>query len=74
MFNAEQEAERLRTLQLKKRKHRYQPSRLDKYQSEILALHRLGVSLSELQIYLRERKIVVARSTIHYWLKKHAAV
>ena len=71
MFNAKTEVNRLQRLQSTRRKRRYAGSKLDPYKYELLLLHGLGVSLSQLQRFLMERKIKAARSTIHYWLKKH---
>ena len=74
MFNAEEESVKLRTLQQLRRKRKFQPSKLDPHTHRLLALHRVGSSLSELQLYLKLENITVARSTIHYWLKKHGDV
>lgn len=74
MFDAEQEALKLRKIQKLKRKQRFQPSKLDAYKYQLLALHQIGESLSRLQIFLSLNNIKVSRSTIHYWLKKNGEI
>ena len=54
------------------RKTYYRKSRLDRYQGELLSLHRAGISCAELQRFLRKKRIKVAHSTVARWLVKHA--
>lgn len=54
------------------RKTYYRKSRLDRYQGELLSLHRAGVSCAELQRFLRTKRIKVAYSTVSRWLTKNA--
>lgn len=74
MFDAKEKAQELIALQQQRRKRPFQPSKLDSHTYTILALHRIGVSLSQLQLYLEQQNVKAARSTIHYWLKKHGDV
>jgi len=53
------------------RKRRYVVSRLDKYKGELLTLYKNGVTIAELQRWLRKRKIKVVYSTVYRWLQKH---
>lgn len=53
----------------KKRASRYK-SKLDTQKNHILALHKAGASLEELRLWLGDRKIEVARSTIKRYIDK----
>lgn len=53
------------------RKRRYVISRLDKYKGELLTLYKKGVTIAELQRWLRQRKIKVVYSTVYRWIQKH---
>lgn len=59
------------TQSIRKRSYKQRKSRLDKYKFELLELHRAGASGSELQRYLRSKKIKVTHSTVQRWLKNH---
>lgn len=74
-FDAAGEAARLRDkAQLRQRK-RYTRSKLDKWRPEILALHAEGATLEQIQIWLQEKRLKAALSTISRWLKRqHAPV
>ncbi|HRW67003.1 MAG TPA: hypothetical protein P5032_14895 [Candidatus Competibacter sp.] len=70
-FDVEAEAQRLQAHTQTIRKKRYAPSRLDRYQGELLQLHRHGVTTAQLQRWLRAKRIKVAWSTVSRWLQKH---
>ena len=74
MFDAEETAKELVLLQRQRRKQKFQASKLDAHTHRLLALHRVGSSLSELQLYLKLENVNAARSTIHNWLKKHGEI
>ncbi len=74
MFDAEETAKELVLLQKQRRKRKFQPSKLDAHTHRLLALHRVGSSLSELQLYLKLENVSAARSTIHNWLKKNGEI
>jgi len=54
----------LRVQQATQRPHRQRPSRLARYRAEIVQLRQAGASFGELQFYLRQHHVPVARSTI----------
>lgn len=72
-FDAVAEAERLKrqTKAIRKPSYKARKSRLDRFTSELLELHRSGCSVAELQRWLREKRIKVAHSTVARWLAKH---
>ena len=41
-------------------KRRYQPSKLDRFKHEVLVLHRMGESLSLIQLYLHHTHQIIA--------------
>ncbi|MBN3097752.1 hypothetical protein H4F38_08270 [Pectobacterium brasiliense] len=53
------------------RKPRYRKSRLDRYTGELRQLHQAGASASELQRWLRAKRIRVVLSTVTRWLARH---
>jgi len=71
-FDPKAESQRLKQKTDLRRKKRYSRSKLDQYQSELLALHAEGCTLEALQIWLKENRITCAPSTIQRWLKRHA--
>lgn len=70
-FNAELEVKKLKQQTSIIRKKRFSKSRLDRYQGELLTLHRAGATCAELQRFLRSKKIKVVHSTVWRWLDKH---
>ena len=70
-FNAELEVKKLKEQTSTIRKKRYSKSRLDRYQGELLNLHKAGASCAELQRFLRTKRIKVVHSTVARWLAKH---
>jgi transposase-like protein len=74
MFDVDETAKAITDLHSKRRKRKFQSSKLDAHTHCILALHRAGLSLSQLQLYLEQVNVKAARSTIHYWLKKHGEI
>lgn len=61
--------------QLKKirRKKPYAKSRLDRYSAELIRFRAAGWTLGDIALHLRtNRRVVVARSTIHRWLEKNS--
>jgi len=65
------ELSRIRAARAARKPKRFSKSRLDKYNTQILKLKKEGASLSDIQFWLREKKVVVAVSTISRWLKKN---
>ena len=53
------------------RKQRFFVSRLDKFKGELLVLYKKGTTISELQRWLRKKRIKVAYSTVHRWMQKN---
>ena len=74
MFDIDKTVKEITDLHSKRRKRKFQPSKLDAHTHRILALYRAGLSLSELQQYLKLEKVYAARSTIHNWLKKNGEI
>lgn len=70
-FNASKEADRLSKKTNLRKKKRYSISKLDKYKFEILALRAEGCTLKQIEIWLKEKRIKAAISTIQRWLKKN---
>lgn len=67
-FDPAAEVARLAELQSIRRKKRLFKSKLDKFQHQILALHKAGASLAQIQIWLRQNSLKTSRSTISRWL------
>ena len=72
-FDAEKEVARLKAITRLRRQKKPSRSRLDKFKAEILSLHKAKATLAEIQIFLADRRLRCDVSTIHRWLKKHAA-
>lgn len=70
-FDAKTELEQLQSQTQTIRKRSYTPSRLDRYTSELLELRQQGARISELQRWLKARRIKVYWSTVKRWLDKH---
>ncbi|MEA3291080.1 MAG: hypothetical protein U9Q71_02040 [Pseudomonadota bacterium] len=72
-FDPDAEVRRLRAYSavLRKKSYPRSRSRLDRYRAELLQLKERGVKATELQRWLRERRIKVALSTVTRWLNKH---
>ena len=70
-FDAKAEAERLKSHTKIIRKPRFSRSRLDRYAGELLELRKNGVSVAELQRWLRAKRIKVNWTTVKRWLDKH---
>jgi len=70
-FDAETEAVRLKAETKTIRSRGYRRSRLDKYTAELITLRHQGVSIAELQRWLRCKRIKIAWSTVSRWLNKH---
>lgn len=61
------------TAAMRKRSYSKRKSRLDSYHTELMAMHKAGASVAELNRWLRKKKKVrVADSTVHRWLISHA--
>jgi len=71
-MNAEEEVKRLKTQSrlLRKRSYSRRKSRLDRYGGEIVALRKAGATYTEIQRWLRERRIKVHRSTVSRYIEK----
>jgi IS30 family transposase len=60
------------TQSMRKRSYSARKSRLDKYRTPLLELHKSGATGAELQRWLRTNKrIKVAHSTVLRWLEKN---
>lgn len=73
-FDAKSEAERLKAKAALRKRKRYSTSKLDKYKHEILSLRAENATLEQIQIFLREKRIQCAISTIKRWIDKNATV
>lgn len=70
---AEVAALKKQTAAIRKRSYTQRKSRLDRYHTELMAMHKAGASIAELTRWLRKKKAVkVAESTVNRWLKNHA--
>ncbi len=58
------ELEAIRRHRAMARRRVWRCSRLDRYRAEIEALRAAGASLADIQVWLRRRRLRVARSTI----------
>ena len=72
-FDPAEEVHQLKaqTQMIRKRTYRPRVSKLDKYQGELLSMHREGASGAELQRWLRKKRMKVALSTVLRYLEKH---
>jgi hypothetical protein len=70
-FDAETEAVCLKAETKTIRNRGYRRSRLDKYTAELITLRHQGVSIAEMQRWLRGKRIKVAWSTVSRWLNNH---
>ncbi len=71
-LQSELSALKAQTEDIRKRSYSKRKSRLDKHTSELLLLHKNGVSVAELQRWLRSKhRINVEHSTVARWLKKN---
>lgn len=57
------------TKSIRKQRYSARKSRLDKFKFELLALHKAGSSIAELQRFLRAKRIKVVHSTVARWVK-----
>jgi DNA-binding CsgD family transcriptional regulator len=69
-MNAKKEVERLRAQVKLARQKRYYKSRLDPYAHEIQALRAAGATYREIQLWLREHRVKVHRTSISRFLSK----
>lgn len=70
-FDAATEAAKLKELCLIRQRRRYRRSRLANHQAELVALAKAGLSMAQLQLWLRrERRMKVSRSTIWRFLRQ----
>lgn len=70
-FDVELEVKKLKQQTSTIRKKQFYKSRLDRYQGELLTLHKAGATCAELQRFLRTKRIKVVHSTVWRWLDKH---
>lgn len=70
-FDVEAELVKLKKQTDTIRKTRYYKSRLDRYKGELLALHKAGATIAELQRFLKEKRIKVVWATVNRWIEKH---
>lgn len=73
-FDAKAEADRLAAKAALRKRKRYSTSKLDKYKHQILSLRAEHATLEQIQIFLNEKRIKCAVSTIKRWLDKNAAI
>ena len=68
----EEIAKQLKSENQEKKKLKYRKSRLDIYRKQLISLSKdHAVNATELQLWLRKKRIKVAISTITRWLKKN---
>lgn len=70
-FNVENELRKLKSQTKDIRVLRYKKSKLDLYRGELLCLYQNGASKSELQRWLRTKKIKVVWSTVSRWIDQN---
>jgi hypothetical protein len=70
-FDAHAELARIKAL---RKKRRYRRSKLDRYRGEILALEQAGASNADIALWLRERKLKAAGSTVARYIAKQKAL
>jgi len=69
-FNATDELQQIREIITVGKRKKYRKRKLDKYHAEVFLLRSSGATLAEIKHWLRIRKkLKVARSTIHRFLK-----
>lgn len=73
-FDAKSEAQRLAAKAALRKQKRYSVSKLDKYKHQILSLRAEKATLEQIQIFLNEKRIKCAISTIKRWIDKNASV
>ena len=56
------------------RKKRYYGSKLDRYEKALVALRIHGATLSELQEWLKSKRVKVCESTLSRFLSKHPEI
>lgn len=70
-FDAQAEVDRIRLRRAEARRKLFRKSRLDRYQTELLAMRRAGASCADLAEWLRVRhRCKISRSSIDRYLKK----
>jgi hypothetical protein len=70
-FDAEAEVDRIRSRRAEARRKLFRKSRLDRYQTELLAMKRAGASCADLAEWLRvSHRCRINRSSIDRYLKK----
>jgi hypothetical protein len=69
MFDVTSELAIIRARRKMMRRQRYRSSRLDEYRAELLQLREAGATLADIALWLRQRRIRVAISTISRWLR-----
>jgi len=70
-FDAVSELEEIKRKRKAFKQKRVKKSKLDKFETQLLKLHKSGASLGDLQFFLLKNSTKVALSTIHRFLKKH---
>lgn len=70
IFDAEAEVARLKKLS-KTIRHNTRSSKLTRYKSELLAMHKAGANAADLQRWLKQKRINVVHTTVSRWLKKN---
>ena len=73
-FDAKAEAQRLAAKAALRKRKRYSTSKLDKHKHQILSLRAEQATLEQIQIFLSEKKIKCAISTIKRWIDKNAPI
>lgn len=70
-FDAQAEVDRIRARRAEARRKLFRKSRLDRYQTELLAMRRAGASCADLAEWLRvSHRCKINRSSIDRYLKK----
>jgi len=69
-FDVNQELDDLRRRQALKRRRKYRRSRLDRFRAELVKLRKAGASLAQLQLWLKDWRLSVSRSSILRYLHR----
>ena len=70
VFDATAEVAGLKKLS-KTIRHNTRSSKLTRYKSELLAMHKAGANAADLQRWLKQKRINVVHTTVSRWLKKN---
>jgi len=73
MFDPKKEMQQLneQSANIRKRSYKQRKSRLDKYKGELITLLEMGAKCTQLQRWLRKKRIKVSLSTVTRWRERN---